>query len=265
MIEIQLLRHGEWIEENSPPVVSSGVSVIVGSSPSSVGLGIDGRRLHVATSASGSNRVKVWTFEISSVAVRYPSTQSNVYAVGCVDASMGTSHTGRQRRRTNSTVTSIRRRIVPWSQRLLHQTTTPNPTVVMGGNHVRKTLSGGSKDGANSATKASILNNVVGHGTAIVNVSIRRSMFKDGRQGDKGGHELESPSKVAQEVLKASRKQQGSPDRVPPFRRPLPFHFRPNRVVWPNSGTKQVNDGKRALAHKREDALCGKLSWLQGQ
>ena len=175
----------------------------------------------------------------------------------------GKSHTRRQRQRTNSTVSSIRRRTVPWSRRLLHQTTTPNPTVVMSGTHVRKTLSGGSKDGANSVTKASILDNVVGHGTAIVDVSIRCSTFKGGKRENEGGHELEPPSNVAQEVLKASRKQQGSPDRVPPFRRQLPFHFRPNRVVWPNFRTKLVNDGKGAFAHKRENALCGKVPWLQ--
>lgn len=137
-------------------------------------------------SPSGSNRVKAWTFKTSSAAVRYPSTQSNVHVVGCVSVSVGKYQTGGQRQHTNSTVSSIRRRIVPWSRRLLHQTTTPNPAVVMSGTHVRKTLSGGSKDGANSVTKASILHNVVGHGTVIVDVSIRRSTFKGGKRENEG-------------------------------------------------------------------------------
>ena len=77
-----------------PPVVLSGVSGTTSLLPSSVGLGVDKRGLHVPSSARGSNIIRVWTSRTSSVAVRYPKTQSNVCGVGCAVASVGKPYIG---------------------------------------------------------------------------------------------------------------------------------------------------------------------------
>ena len=87
-------------------------------------------------------------------------------------ASVDNSMTEVPRRHTISTVTSKQRRIPTPARRFLHQTTTPNPTTVINGEHVRKALSGSSNDGVNPAAKASILNNVVDHETGIAGKSI---------------------------------------------------------------------------------------------
>ena len=182
-----------------PPVILSGVSGTTGLLPSSVGLGVDKRGLHVPRTARGSNIIRVRTSRTSSVAVRYPKTQSNVCGVGCAVASVGKPYIDTETARTISTVTSMHRRACPRSRRLLHQTTTPTPTTAASGKHVWGIPSASSKDGASSVTKASIFNNRTDHGTDIVDESIRRSRV--GNEGTRGGHKLEPPPKVAQEVL----------------------------------------------------------------
>ena len=77
--------------------VLNAVPGITGSFPPFIGFGTDKRRLYAPASASGRNKVRVWTFRINSVTVKYPSAQCNMYGVGCVVASAGKSHTGRQR------------------------------------------------------------------------------------------------------------------------------------------------------------------------
>lgn len=69
----------------------------------------------------------------------------------------------------------------------------------MSGKQVRKVSSGDSKDGANSVAKASILNNVVDHGTVLAEESIRCSMTGNG--GNEEGHKLWHPSGATKGVL----------------------------------------------------------------
>ena len=160
----------------SPPcVMFSGVPGVPDSPPTSIDFGVDNvdrRKLHEPSSATGSNNIRIQTSRTSRVAVKYPRTQDRVCNVGYVLHQWANSMTEDPRQHTISTVTSKQRRIPTPSRRFLHQTTAPNPTTVINGEHARKALSGSSNDGANPAAKASILNNVVDHETGIAGKSI---------------------------------------------------------------------------------------------
>ena len=76
-----------------PLAVFTGVSGTIDSLPTSVGLCVDRRRLHVPSSASGSNNTRIRTSRTSRATAEYPRTQNSVYGVGCVCvASLSKSH-----------------------------------------------------------------------------------------------------------------------------------------------------------------------------
>ena len=159
-------------------------------------------------------------------------------------------------------VTSTRLRIRPWSQRLLHQTIAPSPTTVVSGKHVRNILSGSPKDGADPATMVSILRNVVDHETVIVGESVRCPAFEGGRRGNEGVTNFGTPCKVYPGSFKgleetARFRPIGRPRYVGCF--PSPF-ISPDRVFWPDLGTKQVGDGREPLPTKEKTHCAGNSS-----